>query len=129
MPGLRSGTEGGATARELVSRGRTVRALVRHPGKAEARRLDDLDVTLVEGDMDDEDSLYRAMEGVHGVFSVQPLGWEPQTLAAEVRLFLGEGAISEHTTAVFAKLGVTADDNSNRRVLAVLTFLGAAGTV
>jgi uncharacterized protein YbjT (DUF2867 family) len=72
--GLCSGTEGGDTARELVSRGRTVRALVRDPGKAEARRLYDLGVTLVEGDMDDEDSLHRAMEGVHGVFGVQPLG-------------------------------------------------------
>jgi hypothetical protein len=46
-----------------------------------------------------------------------------------VRPFLSEGAIGKHTAAIFAKLGVTADDNSNRRVLAVLAFLGTAGTV
>ncbi|MEU0588366.1 NmrA/HSCARG family protein [Streptomyces sp. NPDC006132] len=80
-----TGNQGGATARELVSRGRTVHALVRDPGKAEARQLEDLGVVLVKGDMDDEDSLRRAMEGVHGVFSVQPLGWDPEALAAEVR--------------------------------------------
>lgn len=44
------------------------------------------------------------------------------------RLYLSEGAISKHTTALFAKLGIAADGNSNRRVLAVLTYLGAAGT-
>ncbi|MEU2269595.1 NmrA/HSCARG family protein [Streptomyces olindensis] len=80
-----TGNQGGATARELVSRGRTVHALVRDPGKSEARQLEDLGVVLVKGDMDDEDSLRRAMEGVHGVFSVQPLGWDPEALAAEVR--------------------------------------------
>lgn len=42
-------------------------------------------------------------------------------------LFLSEGTISKHTTAIFAKLGIEADDNTNRRVLAVLTFLGTAG--
>ncbi|OUD02674.1 NmrA/HSCARG family protein [Streptomyces swartbergensis] len=80
-----TGNQGGATARELVSRGRTVHALVRDPGKAEARQLEDLGVVLVQGDMDDEEALRRAMEGVHGVFSVQPLGWDPEALAAEVR--------------------------------------------
>ncbi|HEX6344960.1 response regulator transcription factor [Umezawaea sp.] len=43
------------------------------------------------------------------------------------RLFLSEGSISKHTTSIFTKLGITPDDNSNRRVLAVLTFLGATG--
>ncbi|MFD9907178.1 LuxR C-terminal-related transcriptional regulator [Streptomyces sp. NPDC059063] len=43
------------------------------------------------------------------------------------RLFLSEGAISKYTTTIFAKLGLTADDDTNRRVRAVLTYLGAAG--
>jgi DNA-binding NarL/FixJ family response regulator len=45
------------------------------------------------------------------------------------RLFLSEGSVSKYTTSIFTKLGITPDDNSNRRVLAVLTFLGAAGAV
>ncbi|MEV4088657.1 LuxR C-terminal-related transcriptional regulator [Nonomuraea fuscirosea] len=42
------------------------------------------------------------------------------------RLFLSEGAISKYTTTIFAKLGLAADDDINRRVRAVLTYLGAA---
>jgi DNA-binding NarL/FixJ family response regulator len=40
-------------------------------------------------------------------------------------LFLSEGAISKYTTSIFAKLDIGADDDSNRRVLAVLTYLSA----
>jgi DNA-binding NarL/FixJ family response regulator len=43
------------------------------------------------------------------------------------RLFLSEGAISKYTTTIFAKLGLAADDDTNRRVRAVLTYLGAGG--
>lgn len=80
-----TGNQGGATARELLSRGWDVRALVRDPDKPEARELAERGVRLVRGDMDDEASLRRAMTGVHGVFSVQALAYEPATLAAEVR--------------------------------------------
>jgi DNA-binding NarL/FixJ family response regulator len=41
------------------------------------------------------------------------------------RLFLSEGAISKYTTTIIAKLGLAADDDTNRRVRAVLTYLGA----
>lgn len=60
------------------------------------------------------------------VIALMAEGLSNQAIAE--RLFLSEGAISKHTTAVFAKLGIAADGGSNRRVLAVLTFLGAAGT-
>lgn len=43
------------------------------------------------------------------------------------RLFLSEGAISKYTTTIFAKLGLAADDDTNRRVRAVLAYLGASG--
>lgn len=49
-------------------------------------------------------------------------------LAIAQRLFLSEGAISKHTTSIFAKLDIEAGDSTNRRVLAVLTYLGAAGS-
>jgi DNA-binding NarL/FixJ family response regulator len=41
------------------------------------------------------------------------------------RLFVSEGAISKYTTTIFAKLGIVADDDTHRRVRAVLTYLGA----
>jgi DNA-binding NarL/FixJ family response regulator len=43
------------------------------------------------------------------------------------RLFLSEGSISNYTTTIFAKLGIADDHDTNRRVRAVLTFLGAGG--
>jgi DNA-binding NarL/FixJ family response regulator len=43
------------------------------------------------------------------------------------RLFLSEGSISKYTTTIFAKLGLADDDDTNRRVRAVLTYLGADG--
>ncbi|MGN9796102.1 NmrA/HSCARG family protein [Streptomyces sp. NPDC054847] len=79
-----TGLQGGATARELVRRGRPVAALVRDPASEAARALADLGVTLVRGDLDDEASLRSAMEGVHGVFSVQTF-MTPKGLGGEVR--------------------------------------------
>ncbi|MFD6100275.1 response regulator [Nocardiopsis flavescens] len=59
------------------------------------------------------------------VIALMAEGLSNQAIAR--RLFLSEGAISKHTTAVFAKLGVDADVSGNRRVRAVLAFLGATG--
>ncbi|MGI5171362.1 NmrA/HSCARG family protein [Spirillospora sp. CA-253888] len=80
-----TGNQGGATARALVERGWTVRALVRTPDSPAAQDLRALGVELVRGDLNDAASLREATAGAYGVFSVQPLAYEPETLAAEVR--------------------------------------------
>ncbi|MGW9422264.1 NmrA/HSCARG family protein [Streptomyces koyangensis] len=80
-----TGNQGGATARALLSRGWTVRALVRDPGRPAARALEEGGAELVQGDLADVASLRRAAAGAYGIFSVQPLAHEPETLAAEVR--------------------------------------------
>lgn len=38
-------------------------------------------------------------------------------------LYLSEGAVGKHTTSIFAKLGLSASDDDNRRVRAVLAYL------
>jgi DNA-binding NarL/FixJ family response regulator len=43
--------------------------------------------------------------------------------AIAATLHLSEGAVSKYTTTIFAKLGIHADDDTNRRVLAVLAYL------
>jgi DNA-binding NarL/FixJ family response regulator len=48
--------------------------------------------------------------------------------AIAARLFLSEGAISKYTTSIFAKLGIAAADDTNRRVRAVLTYLDGTGS-
>jgi DNA-binding NarL/FixJ family response regulator len=41
------------------------------------------------------------------------------------QLFVTEKAVSKHTTSIFAKLGLTASEDDNRRVLAVLAYLNS----
>lgn len=66
-----TGKQGGSTARHLLERGWSVRAFVRDPNATKARALVDLGATLAVGDLEDTDSVYRAMKGVYGVFSIQ----------------------------------------------------------
>jgi uncharacterized protein YbjT (DUF2867 family) len=65
-----TGQQGGATARHLLERDRTVRALVRDPDAPAARALRRAGADLAVGDLDDPASLRAAMEGAHGVFLV-----------------------------------------------------------
>ena len=63
-----TGQQGGATARHLLERDRTVRALVRDSASPAAKALQRAGADLVLGDLDDPASLRTAMEGAHGVF-------------------------------------------------------------
>lgn len=60
-------------------------------------------------------------EREHSVLALMAEGLSNQAIAQ--RLFLSESAISKYTTSIFGKLGITDDDNSNRRVVAVLAYL------
>ncbi|NIH83462.1 NmrA/HSCARG family protein [Amycolatopsis granulosa] len=79
-----TGRQGGAVARELLRRGRTVHALVRDAEAPAARELAAAGAQLVHGDLDDPESLAAAMRGVRGVFSVQTFQG-PGGVAAEER--------------------------------------------
>lgn len=65
--------------------------------------------------------LERLTEREHSVLGLMAEGLSNQAIGQ--RLFLSESAISKYTTSLFGKLGITDDDNNNRRVLAVLTYL------
>ncbi|HEV3460052.1 MAG TPA: NmrA/HSCARG family protein, partial [Thermoanaerobaculia bacterium] len=66
-----TGRQGGGVVRHLLGRGWKVRALSRSPGSAAARELTRQGVEVVQGDMEDPDSLARAVRGIYGVYSVQ----------------------------------------------------------
>ncbi|HTQ53335.1 MAG TPA: NmrA/HSCARG family protein [Bryobacteraceae bacterium] len=66
-----TGRQGGAALRHLVDRGFAVRALTRNPDQPKARALHGHGAEVVRGDIDDQASLGRALDGVYGVFSVQ----------------------------------------------------------
>lgn len=71
-----TGHQGGAVAHHLLRRdGFQVRAMTRNPKNSAALELSEQGADVVQGDLDNRSSLDRALEGVHGVFSVQNF-WE-----------------------------------------------------
>ncbi|WP_069884878.1 response regulator transcription factor [Streptomyces luteocolor] len=65
--------------------------------------------------------LEKLTEREHSVLALMAEGLSNHAIGR--RLFLSDSAIGKHTTSMFGKLGITDDDDSNRRVLAVLTYL------
>lgn len=63
-----SGFVGAAVARQLLAQGHEVRALVRPGG--DRRNLQGLALSLVEGDLEDPDSLRRAVAGCEWLFHI-----------------------------------------------------------
>jgi len=67
----------------------------------------------------------RRLEGLtereYSVLSLMAEGLSNHAIGQ--RLFLSNSAISKYTSSMFGKLGITDDDNNNRRVLAVLAYL------
>jgi uncharacterized protein YbjT (DUF2867 family) len=70
-----TGKQGGSVIKELAGKEFTLRAMTRKPESDAARQLAAAGVELVSGDLDDESSLGRALEGAWGVFAVQNT-WE-----------------------------------------------------
>jgi len=66
-----TGTQGGATARALLARGRRFRILVRNAAAPAAAALAHQGVEVAVGDLNRPETLRPAMQGVTGVFSVQ----------------------------------------------------------
>jgi uncharacterized protein YbjT (DUF2867 family) len=77
-----TGQQGGAVARQLLSRGHKVRALTRKPQGEAAKALAGLGAEVVPGDLDEVGSLEKALAGAWGVFSVQNT-WEAGVEAEE----------------------------------------------
>src|SRR5579862_6232685 len=69
-----TGKQGGAVLRHLRERGFGVRALTRDPDQPQARQLVGRGTEVVRGDLGDQTTITRALEGVDGVFSVQSRG-------------------------------------------------------
>jgi uncharacterized protein YbjT (DUF2867 family) len=73
-----TGQQGGAAMRHLREKGFPIRALTRDPGGPKARVLVGRGTEVVQGDLNDPASLTRAVEGVHGVYSVQASAGDPE---------------------------------------------------
>src|SRR5579871_5865069 len=69
-----TGNQGGAVAQALQGAGFHLRGLTRKPESERAAALSCQGVEIVKGDLDDEASLRRALDGAWGVFGVQNAG-------------------------------------------------------
>ncbi|HWG91039.1 MAG TPA: NmrA/HSCARG family protein [Candidatus Thermoplasmatota archaeon] len=63
-----TGKQGGAVAKHLLARGHRVRALTRHPASEAGAALLQMGADLVQGDLEDPESLRRALRGVDSAF-------------------------------------------------------------
>ena len=79
-----TGQQGGATARELLAAGHKVRAMTRNPASDAAKALAALGAEVVQGDLNDEASVRRALAGAWGAFGVQNT-WEAGVEQEEVQ--------------------------------------------
>src|SRR5678816_4405655 len=70
-----TGQQGGSVARELLAKGRRVRAMTRKPDSAAAQELRKLGAEIVTGDFNDVSSVERALSGAWGAYAVQNT-WE-----------------------------------------------------
>lgn len=66
-----TGFTGGALVRELLRKGKSVRALVRPESKT--GHLERAGVLLVKGDIANREDVYRAVEGVHTIYHIAAL--------------------------------------------------------
>ena len=69
-----TGQQGGAVASRLLSKGYKVRAMTRKPESEKAKALAAQGAEIVRGDLDDPQSIERALAGVWGAFAVQNTG-------------------------------------------------------
>ena len=88
-----TGKVGGVTARHLLARGKTVRALVRD--RAKAASWADQGVELVDGDWNDAVAIERALKGVDGAFVMLPAVWAPSPDFKEAK-----GVIASYVAAL-----------------------------
>lgn len=116
-----TGTQGGAVARELVSRGYTVRGLTRSPDSEASMALSALGVQMVRGNFDDPASLDTALEGAYGTFSVQQyrgIGVEGEISQSKAFADAAKRASIEHfvyTSVLYARLGTGVPQFESKR--------------
>jgi uncharacterized protein YbjT (DUF2867 family) len=65
-----TGQQGGAVLRHLYAQGWKLRAFTRDADKPSAKEIEHMGIEVYEGDYKDNASLYRALDGVYGVFCV-----------------------------------------------------------
>lgn len=81
-----TGLQGGSVARALhAAEGYKVRAVTRNPDGDKAKTLAEAGVEVVQADLDDTESLKKAVDGAYGVFGVTPAGFTEEARDKEIQ--------------------------------------------
>ena len=94
-----TGNQGGAVTRALLESGHKVRALTRNKKSSRARRLADQGVELMQGNLDDAESLGRALRGIDSFYlmgSPQEVGVDGETKQGIALADAAKGADVRH---------------------------------
>jgi uncharacterized protein YbjT (DUF2867 family) len=116
-----TGTQGGAVARELASRGYAVRGLTRDPDSDASAALGALGIEMVRGDFDDAASLDAALQGAYGAFSVQQyrgVGVDAEIRQSKAFADAAKRAGVEHfvySSVLYARLGTGVPQFESKR--------------
>lgn len=117
-----TGQQGGAVTAHLLEDGWQVRAFTRDTSSKAAKSLKQAGARIISGDMRDRTSLDAAMQGVYGVFSVQPPEWNPSEAATAKEIQLAKNvadAARDYGVQHFVYSSVSgADKQSHFRYLA-----------
>lgn len=105
-----TGQQGGAAVRHLIKDGWKVRAFVRDLSSDKAKKLSQLGAELALGDMEDLATVDAAMQGMYGVFSVQPPDWSPSAESNDHEKRIGKAIVDSAKKAniqhfVYASVG------------------------
>jgi DNA-binding NarL/FixJ family response regulator len=80
-------------------------------------------VTKLLGHRSQDEPMARLSAREREVLELMAEGRSNAAIAQQ--LYVTEKAVSKHTTSIFTKLGLTASEDDNRRVLAVLAYLNS----
>ncbi|HBZ4101557.1 TPA: NmrA family NAD(P)-binding protein [Klebsiella pneumoniae] len=122
-----TGQQGGAVARALKARGKTVRAFVRDAQSDKARALAGLGIKLVVGDLFDRASIDRAMQGVNRVFSVQTSS--PSGLVSDEQEVMQGKAIADSAVAANVEFLVYSSGGAAGKGLTGMGHFDSKGSV
>jgi len=131
-----TGRQGGAVAAQLLKQGYAVKILTRNPEKPKAVLLKKNGAEIIKGNFNDPEVLKKAMEGMHGVFSVQNPWVSGLDKEAEYGIRMADIAYQEGIAHfVYASAGNGLDDtgvphfNSKRKIEKHIKQLGLPYTI
>ena len=107
-----TGSQGGAVAAALLTRGRRVRALTRSTDSEAAQALAAAGAEVVESDLTDRASLDTALDGVSGLFSVQDFLAAGVDAEIEMGINLTDAATAAEVGHVVYSAASTSDRNT-----------------